>query len=81
MDLNNLRGIFVCSVLRNILMKLIYNTIYVNVDESMTDSQVGAQKKKCEESSVCIKFYHKQCHELCEKGGNSFKCDGLQTNV
>ena len=57
------------------------NRIYVNVDESMTDSHVGARKKKCEESSVCIKFFHKRCHELCEKGGNSFKCGGLQRNV
>ena len=46
MDLANWRGIFVCSVLRNILMKLIYNRTYEKVDDSMTDSQIGARKKK-----------------------------------
>ena len=46
MDLNNWRGIFVCSILRNILMKLIYGRTYEKVDGSMTDSQVGARKKK-----------------------------------
>ena len=45
-DLNNWRGIFVCSVLRNILMKLIYGRTYEIVDASMTDSQIGARKKK-----------------------------------
>ena len=45
-DLNYWRGIFVCSVLRNILMKLIYGRTYEKVDASMTDSQIGARKKK-----------------------------------
>ena len=45
-DLNNWRGIFVCSVLRSILMKLIYNRTYEKVNASMTDSQIGARKKK-----------------------------------
>ena len=46
LDLNNWRGIFVCSVLRNILMKLIYGRTYDKVDDSMTDSQIGARKRK-----------------------------------
>ena len=40
MDLSNWRGIFVCSVLRNILMKLIYGRTYEKVDNSMTYSQI-----------------------------------------
>ena len=40
------RGIFVCSVLRSILMKLIYSRTYETVNASMTDSQIGARKKK-----------------------------------
>ena len=46
MELANWRGIFVCSVLRNILMKLIYGRTYEQIDKSMTDSQIGARKKK-----------------------------------
>ena len=38
LDLNNLRGIFTCSVLRTILMKLVYERTYERVDKSMTDS-------------------------------------------
>ena len=46
LDLNNWRGIFVCSVLRTVFMKLIYERTYYKVDRSMTDSQIGARKKK-----------------------------------
>ena len=46
MELRNWRGIFVCSVLRNILMKLIYNRTYEKVDLSMSDSQIGARKNR-----------------------------------
>ena len=46
MELGNWRGIFVCSVLRNILMKLIYNRTYETVDLSMSDSQIGARKNR-----------------------------------
>ena len=45
-DLNNWRGIFVTSVIRGILMKLIYGRTYEVVDKNMTDSQIGARKKK-----------------------------------
>ena len=45
-DLGNWRGIFVCSVLRSILMKLIYSRTYEKVNASMTDSQIGARKNK-----------------------------------
>ena len=46
LDLKNWRGIFVTSVVRGILMKLIYERTYEIVDKSMTDSQIGARKKK-----------------------------------
>ena len=35
-----------CSVLRTILMKMIYERTYHKVDLSMTNSQIGARKKK-----------------------------------
>ena len=48
LDLNNWRGIFVTSVLRAILMKLIYGRTYPIVDKNMSDAQIGARKKeKC----------------------------------
>ena len=46
LDLNNWRVIFVCSVIRTILMKLIYERTYDKVDQSMTDSQIGARNKR-----------------------------------
>ena len=45
-DLNNWRGIFVTSVLRTILMKMIHERTYKKVSSSMTDSQIGAKKNK-----------------------------------
>ena len=46
LDLNNWRGIFVCSVLRNILMKLVHERTYEKVDRNMTDLQIGARRGK-----------------------------------
>ena len=46
LDLTNWRGIFVTSVLRAILMKLIYNRTYHIIDQNMSDAQIGARKKK-----------------------------------
>ena len=60
LDLNNCGGIFVCSVLRTILMKLIHERTYQKVSSNMTDSQIGARKeKKCQKPFICIKLYYK----------------------
>ena len=45
-ELINERGIFVVTILRSILMKLIYLDYYSILDNSMSDSQVGARKNK-----------------------------------
>ena len=45
-ELINERGIFVVTILRSILMKLIYFDYYSILDHSMSDSQVGARKNK-----------------------------------
>ena len=45
-DLNNWRGIFVTSVQRTIIMKILHERIYHTVALDMTDSQNWAQKKK-----------------------------------
>ena len=46
LDLNNWRGIFVSSVLRTILMKLVHDWTYETVNVNMTDGQIGARKQK-----------------------------------
>jgi hypothetical protein len=45
-DLENERGIFIVTVFRSILMKLIYNDKYSIIDSNMSDSNVGARRKK-----------------------------------
>ena len=44
--LENERGIFRVSVLRSILMRLIYNEKYEEIDKNMSDCQMGARKNK-----------------------------------
>ena len=39
-------GIFSVMILRNILMKMIYADKYGIIDKSMSDSNIGARKKK-----------------------------------
>ena len=46
LDLSNWRGIFVTSVLRTILMKLVHERTYKTIDENMSEAQIGARKKK-----------------------------------
>ena len=44
--LENQRGIFRTSVLRSILMRLIYNEKYEEIDSNMSDCQMGARETK-----------------------------------
>ena len=46
LDLNNWRGVFVTSVVRGVLMKMIYERTYETIDKSMSDAQIGARKGK-----------------------------------
>ena len=46
LDLNNWRGIFVTSILRTILMKIIHERTYEQVSVDMTESQIGSKKGK-----------------------------------
>jgi hypothetical protein len=45
-DLEAERGIFIVSILRTILMQMIYADKYRIIDNSMSDSNIGARKKK-----------------------------------
>ena len=46
LDITNERGIFIVSVLRGMLMKLVYNDKYDIIDGNMSDSNVGARRNK-----------------------------------
>eukprot|EP00092_Neocalanus_flemingeri_P018346 GFUD01019855.1.p1 GENE.GFUD01019855.1~~GFUD01019855.1.p1 ORF type:complete len:188 (-),score=16.48 GFUD01019855.1:408-971(-) len=43
LELKNERGIFRVSVLRNIMMRLIYNRKYPGIDKKMSDCQMGGR--------------------------------------
>ena len=45
-DLINDRGIFIVTIIRSILMRLVYSDYYQKIDNSMSDSQVGSRKDK-----------------------------------
>ena len=46
LSLENDRGIFILNIVRSIMMKLIYADKYDTIDEKMSDSNVGARKRK-----------------------------------
>ena len=52
--LTNERGIFRCSVTRSILMRLIYNTKYSEIDRNMSDCQMGGRKGKSCRNNIFI---------------------------
>ena len=41
-----MRGIFILPVLRKILDKLLFNDIYKEIDQAMSDSNIGARKAR-----------------------------------
>ena len=45
-DLASDRGIFIVSIFRTILMKMIYKDRYGTIESSMSDSNIGARKQK-----------------------------------
>ena len=53
-DLENDRGIFIVSVYRSILMRLIYHDSYKTLDKSISDSQVGGRKGKSVRNHIWI---------------------------
>ena len=46
LSLENERGIFIVTIFRSILMRLIYEEKYRVIDSNMSDSNAGARKKK-----------------------------------
>ena len=49
LELDNDRGIFLVNIFRSTIMKMVYNNKYPIVDQSMSDSNVGARKSKISE--------------------------------
>ena len=45
-DMDNDRGIFILTVLKKILDKLVYNDNYNDIDTNMSDSNIGARKDR-----------------------------------
>ena len=53
-DLKNQRGIFRVSVIRSILMRMVYNSKYEEIDKNISDAQMGARKGKGCKSNIWI---------------------------
>ena len=53
-DPRNERGIFRVSVLRYILMRMIYDLKYPAIEEKMSDCQMGARKKKSCKNNIFV---------------------------
>ena len=53
-NLENDRGIFIVSIYRSILMRLIYLDTYETLDKSISDSQVGGRKGKSVRNHIWI---------------------------
>ena len=69
-ELTNERGIFKLSVVRSVLIRLIYNRKYSIIDNNMTDSNIGVRKKKscCNHIWIinCINYEHSQSVKLAQ---------------
>ena len=55
MELSNDRGSFILAVLRKILDKLVYLEKYPHLEQNMSDSNIGARKKK-NVRNTCLLF-------------------------
>ena len=53
-NLDNDRGIFLVTIFRSILMRLIYRDKYSIIDKNISDSQVGGRKGKSVRNHVWI---------------------------
>ena len=62
MDPHNDRGILIVTTFRTIQMKLIYNSKYKTIDESMSPSQVGAHKGKNTRNHIWV--FNSIVHDL-----------------
>ena len=68
----NERGIFRVSVVRSILMRLIYNMKYPIIDQNMSDCQMGGRKKKSCTNNIFV--VNGIIHETLKKENSSPIC-------
>ena len=54
LELKNKRGIFKLSVLRSILLRLIYDQKYEMIDSNMSDNNIGAGQNKSSRNHICL---------------------------
>ena len=54
LELMNKRGIFRVSVIRSILVRLIYNTNFPEIDKNISDCQTGGRKQKNSKTNIFI---------------------------
>ena len=55
-DMNNERGVFRVTIFRYILDRLIYNEEYENIDENLTDCNVGARKGRNHKDNLFVLY-------------------------
>jgi hypothetical protein len=70
-DMNHLesdRGIFLITILKTILMKMIYKEKYPLIDQSMSDSNIGARKKKNIRNHIFV--VNSVIHDILSKKSN-----------
>ena len=53
-ELRNERGIFRVSVIRSILMNLIYESKYPDIDNNMSECQMGGRRKKSCKNNIFL---------------------------
>ena len=73
LDVEGERGIFILPVLRKILDKLIFNDIYKAIDQSMSDSNIGARKGRHSKNHLFL-LYGIVNHVLHESKSNIDIC-------
>ena len=59
-ELKNKTGIFKLSVLKNLLLRLIYNRKYELIDSNMSDNNIGAHPKKSSRNHIGNGINHEQ---------------------
>ena len=82
------RGIFRVTILRSILDKLIYNDEYTNIDEHLSDSNVGARRNRNIRDNIFVinvSLNHVRKKEIkrhrCNKMQKSALISYLQKNI
>ena len=68
LSLESDRGIFLITIFRTILMKMVYNQKYSIIDKSMSDSNIGARKQKNIRNHIFV--VNSVLHDVLQKKSN-----------